>query len=348
MGSVLWWGRCDPNYTRNKIIAKLFQDLNWKISYYHPIASQIGLIQAYFSSLKKPDFIWVPCFRQRDMFSAIYWAKKWQIPLIFEPLTSAYEKEVYERKKWAPGSFMAEKKRYWESKLFLSADVVVLENYAYADFVNKEMNIPKKKLGILYQGAYTDFFREMPWIAPSPIFEIVFVGSFHPSMGTDVIVEAARLSQKLPCRFTLIGEGDLKADALKKAKGLNNVTFEPWIEHSKLPERLSRAHILLGIFGSTFKTDFVIPNKVFESMAMARPLITQTATAYNTNIGNSDVIGWVRKNDPQSLADKINEWVKNQEHLEQRGMETRKIFDKFFGPAKQKQMLQEILAKISL
>jgi glycosyltransferase involved in cell wall biosynthesis len=346
MPTVLWWGRCERDYSRNRIIARLFTKLGWRIDYFHPVSSQLGLVESYLRRPRRPDLIWVPCFRQRDMHSALHWAGRWQVPLIFEPLTSAYEKEVYERKKWPPGSKQAERRKRWESNLFMRADMVVLENPAYVDFVHREMGIPKNRMGVLYQGAFTDFFRPMPPPPATAPFEIVFTGSFHPSMGTDVIVAAARMAQDLPCIWVLIGEGDMKPAAVAAARGLANVRFEPWTEYRRLPRRLSAAHVLLGIFGETHKTDFVIPNKVFEAMAVGRPLITQTASSYAETVGGSDVIGWVPRGNPEAVAATVRRWMADPAALARRGEQTRNLFDTHFGHDRQSEMLEEILGRV--
>jgi glycosyltransferase involved in cell wall biosynthesis len=349
MPDVLMWGRMEREFARNRIMTKLFEGIGWGIRYFHPFSSQLGLLQATFSKLQRPDLIWVPCFRQRDVHSAAIWSRRWDVPTVFDPITSVYEKETYERKKMPPGSRRAERRKAWERKLFLKMNLVVLENHAYMDFVHNEMGIPRDRLAALYQGAFTDLFKPSPLPQPpKPPFEIVFFGSFHPSMGTDIIVDAARAASDLPCRWIFIGDGDLRKKTEERARGLSNVTFEGWLPYQDLPARLSRAHILLGIFGTTFKTDFVIPNKVFESMAVARPLITQWADAYNANIGHSEVIGWVPRGDAHALAATVREWISRPEALAQRGQATRALFDKHFGPETQKRDLMSILDRLHL
>ena len=115
MPDVLMWGRMGRNYARNRIITKLFKEIDWSVHYYHPISSQLSLIQALFAGLKRPDLIWVPCFRQKDVHSAALWSRHWKVPVIFDPITSAYEKETYERKKWPAGSKRAERRKAWQT-----------------------------------------------------------------------------------------------------------------------------------------------------------------------------------------------------------------------------------------
>lgn len=347
MPRVLWWGRGDCEYSRNQTIARLFVELGWENEYFHPVASELGLFQAYLSRLRKPDLIWVPCFRQRDIFSAIHFAGRWDVPLIVDPLTSAYQKEVYERKKFAPGSWRARRRLRWEARLFNSADLVVLENDAYADFVHTEMAIAREKLGVLYNGANTSLFKPMQPPEPFPPFKVGFVGSFQPSMGTDVIVRAARLCQDLPCKWILIGEGDEKSETQRLAQGLSNVEFSGWVRYESLPARMQEMHIILGIFGTTLKTDFVIPNKIFEAMAVARPLITQKASSYNDNIGRSNVIGWVHRGDAEALSAKVREWVAAPADLAVRGQATRQLFDEYFGNGRMRAMFADILSRVT-
>jgi glycosyltransferase involved in cell wall biosynthesis len=346
MPEVLMWGRMERNYARNRIITKLFEALDWEVRYFHPVSSHLGLIQAFLSKLHRPDLIWIPCFRQRDVHSAAFWSRIWSVPTIFDPITSVYEKETYERKKWPPGSGSAERRKAWEKSLFLKVDLVVLENQTYMDFIHREMNIPLNRLAAIYQGAFTDFFKPLPPPPSKPPYEIVFVGSFHPSMGTDVIVEAARQTTDLPCRWVFVGDGDLRRQTEESAKGIQNVVFEGWLDYQELPSRLSKAHILLGIFGTTFKTDFVIPNKVFESMAVAKPLITQWANSYRENVGRSDVIGWVPRGNAQALAETVRNWLSKPEDLPRRGKATRALFDEHFGPEAQRRDLNAILKRV--
>jgi len=174
------------------------------------------------------------------------------------------------------------------------------------------------------------------------------VGSFQPSMGTDVIVKAAGLSRDMPCKWILIGEGDDKPEAQRLAQGLPNVEFAGWVPYEALPEHMAGMHILLGIFGTTLKTDFVIPNKIFEAMAVARPLITQTARSYKDNIGSSGVIGWVPRGDPEALAGKVRSWIAEPAALSSRGEATRRLFDEHFGDRRMIAQLGGILSGVML
>jgi glycosyltransferase involved in cell wall biosynthesis len=91
------------------------------------------------------------------------------------------------------------------------------------------------------------------------------------------------------------------------AKGLENVTFEDWLPYEKLPARIHQADILLGVFGTTPKAGRVIPNKVFQSLACGRPVVTRSASAYPEALVAAENSGlvWTSAGDAQSLADRV-------------------------------------------
>ncbi|MEW6674000.1 MAG: glycosyltransferase [Thermodesulfobacteriota bacterium] len=345
MPQALWWGRCDPEYSRNRILCRLFADLGWEVRFFRPLASQTGGFEALFHGLKRPDLVWVPCFRQRDVRSAAAWARKWQVPLVLDPLISAYEKEVFERNKWPPDSKPAEKKRLFESALFAAADVVVADTPAHAEFFNQRLHVRPDRLCVLYVGAEADMFSPSPLENLRPPFEIFFFGSFLQLQGADVIVKAAKMTPDLAARWVLLGDGELKTQVEKQARGASNIAFEPWVRYDELPRRIARAHILLGIFGTTVKADLVIPNKMFQAMAAGRPVITRVATAYPQPVKESDVIGWVSPGNPEALANVVRKWLTDPADLDRRGQETRRLFDTFFSAGQLREQLEMILEK---
>jgi glycosyltransferase involved in cell wall biosynthesis len=345
MKTVLWWGRSDRNYSRNRILKGAFEELGWHIDYFHPKSSRLGRFESYFRKLRQPDLIWVPCFRHTDISSAAARASKWNVPLIIDPLISAYEKEVFERKKYPPDSARGERRKRWETELFSTADVVIADTPAHAAFYENELSVPPERLCILYVGAEESVFRPMPQQPSNACFEVFFYGSFLQLQGVEVIIAAARMTRDLAIRWTLLGEGPLRNETMRYAEGLGNVRFEPWIDYDRLPQRIARANVVLGIFGTTPKADWVIPNKVFQTMAVGRPLITRRAAAYRSSVEGSDVIGWVPPGNPEALAMIVKKWFRNPFELSNRGHETRILYDRFFGRTRIVQMLDAALKK---
>ena len=76
----------------------------------------------------------------------------------------------------------------------------------------------------------------------------------------------------------------------------------PWIPYEELPDAYRAAGCALGIFGTGDKAARVIPNKVFQALACARPVVTaDTPAARELLTDGADAI-LVPPGDPQALA----------------------------------------------
>jgi glycosyltransferase involved in cell wall biosynthesis len=343
MPTVLWWGRTERDYSRNRIVLSLFKELGWDVTFFHPFSSQLGLFEALIRRPARPDLLWLPCFRHRDIHSAAFWAKKWRVPLVLDPLISAYEKEVFERRKWPSDSKKAEDLRKWEADLFAAADVLVADTSAHAGFFHQRLQVKPENTSVLYVGAEAGLFEARPPAKPGPPFELLFYGSFLELHGVDIIVEAAKILNRPDVTWVLLGEGDMKEGILAEAAQYPNIRFESWIPYPSLPDRIARAHIMLGIFGPTVLTDLVIPNKMFQSMAVGRPVITSYSKAYTDSLEGDDTIGWVPSGDAKALADTVGAWLDSPEDLVRRGQETRALFDRYFSQEQLRTALQNII-----
>ncbi len=330
---VLWWGRFDPDYSRNRILRKCYADLGWQIADFHPWLSPVGDLEALLRRPPRADLVHVPCFRQRDLAAAARYAQRQSIPLLFDPLISAYDKQVFERAKYSEQSGTARLLLEWERGLLTGADLVLVDTAEHARFFSETLGVPRDCLHVVYVGAEEALFKPetMPHAPNSPL-EVLFYGSFIPLQGPEVIVEAARLCQDLPVDWVLLGRGPLRAECERRAAGLPNVFFEDWVPYAQLPERIHQADILLGVFGATPKAQRVIPNKVFQALACGRPLITCTAPSYPESLVSDPSCGirWVAAGSGPELAEAVAQLAREASQLQERGRQARVSYEKFF------------------
>lgn len=341
---LLWWGRADEDYSRNRIILKLLDQLGVRVSSFRPLWSPTGHIEAWPRRLPRPHILWAPCFRQKDIASAAFWARRWNAPLVVDPLISAYEKEVFEKNKVPANSAKAEKLRLWEKALFEQAAILVADTPAHGDYFRRTFKLDPRKIMVLYVGAETDLFVPQPMPPVDHSFEILFYGSYLALQGVDVIIDAAR---KAPphLQWTLLGDGALRASMQRRAHGVANIRFEPWTPYQKLPDRIARAQILLGVFGTTVKANLVIPNKMFQSMAVGRPVITRYSDAFQETLAGSDIIGWTPPGDADALAALATHWAADPRSLAKRGPATHELLKSHFSMDQLAAMLKHILTR---
>lgn len=335
MPTVLWWGRSDPGYSRNRILRKLLGELGWQITDFRPTLSGLADWEARLRRFPKPDLVWVPCFRQRDLAAASRFARAHDVPLVFDPLISAYDKQVDERGKLSLDSPRAKRLLAWERKLFQLADQIIADTPAHADYFAEVLGVSRDKVAVVYVGAEETLFTPHPIMPKQPgePLEVLFYGSFIPLQGPETIIEAARLYQGPHVKWTLIGQGPLRRKCEEKAAGMNNVMFEDWLPYEKLPARIGQADILLGVFGSTPKAGRVIPNKVYQSLACGRAVVTSSANAYPEplRIGENTGLVWTTAGNAHSLAEQVAALAADRDRLNALGNAAAETSRQFFS-----------------
>ena len=147
-------------------------------------------------------------------------------------------------------------------------------------------------------GADEPLFRP-GWHPPEP-FHALFVGKLIPLHGIDTILAAAALAPEVP--FRVVGDGQL-ASMLELRPA--NVEHVPWIPYEELPEAYRAAGCALGVFGTGRKTARVIPNKVFQGLACARPVITADTPAARELLTDGVDALLVPPGHPAALADAV-------------------------------------------
>jgi glycosyltransferase involved in cell wall biosynthesis len=118
-----------------------------------------------------------------------------------------------------------------------------------------------------------------------------------PLHGIETILAAARLAPEL--RFRVVAGGQL--DALLRDRP-PNVEHVPWVDYERLPDELHGASCALGIFGSSAKAARVIPNKAFQALACATPLVTADTPAAIELLRDGESALLVPRGDAEALA----------------------------------------------
>lgn len=312
MKRILFWGRYGnygPDYPRNRVIESVMRSMGCEVDRFLPWLSPVADIEYVLRGGKRPDLVWVPCFRQRDLAAAARYARRQGVPLVFDPLISAYDKQVSERKKFSADSAKAKRLLAWEARLFNEPDYLVADTAGHADYFHETHGVPRDKLVVIPVGAEEALFHPVPMSVRSagePL-ELVFFGTFIGLQGVDVLANAIRAYDGEPVRWRLIGEGPMKAECEAKLAGVPGVSFEGWGPLQELPGRLASADAILGIFGTSDKSLRVIPNKVYQGLAMGRPVITASTGAFPPAIRSDDSHGifWAEPGDESSIVEAV-------------------------------------------
>lgn len=87
--------------------------------------------------------------------------------MIFDPLISAYDKQVDERGKLTADSPRAKRLLSWEQALFQRADRVIADTPAHADYFAQVLKVGRKNIEVVYVGA-EEYFSDPSHHAPGP------------------------------------------------------------------------------------------------------------------------------------------------------------------------------------
>ena len=339
---ILWWGRFDENYSRNRILRNQMKKLGYQIIDFKPLISCLGFLQAFISIKFIPSLIWVPCFRHRDLKCAAKWATNRKIPIIFDPLISSWDKKINEQSKYKKTSKESLSLKKNESELFNKSNLLVADTEAHKRFFIKKFKIPEEKIFVINVGAEEKVFFPNKKIIASDR-EILFYGSFLELHGIDVIIDAARILKDESIKWKLVGDFQkIKIESLPL-----NISFESTMNTKKLVERIHKATFLLGIFSDSEKANNVIPNKVYQSLACGKTVITRYADAYPQSFFKKNMgIFFVKPNDARALAQQILKVINDKELIVKTNKLARSTFNTFYSEEKIKKQVHALFKRL--
>jgi len=162
-----------------------------------------------------------------------------------------------------------------------AAGVVCLTRSFMRDLANR--GIPKEHLEFLPNGATAAApdpaaaaaFRARLGLAPNQVIAS-YVGTLGMAHGLGTILDAAeRLKDRSEISFVIVGDGAERSSLIEQAalRGLENVVFAGQLSPDQVGGILQATDIALVLLKQSPVFETVIPSKMFEAMAVSRPMI---------------------------------------------------------------------------
>lgn len=195
-----------------------------------------------------------------------------------------------------------------------SASILLLDTNTHAAYMAELYRLPPDRVRRVLIGCETERFTPAPWAPPAgdqPL-SVLYHGQFIPNHGLPVIIEAFHLieaSDAPPMELILIGRGQEEAriEQMLHERPLRSVQRIPWVPHDELPQHLADADICLGVFAGEGRATRVVPNKVYEILAIGRPLITSDTPGIRELVEPSPALRLVPSGDAAALAAALTE-----------------------------------------
>jgi glycosyltransferase involved in cell wall biosynthesis len=310
---ICFFGIYDRSYSRNSILLEGLRQNG----------VEIIECQADWRDPKRYQKLWRALKALDGRYDLIYTAYPSSVPTIIARLISKklivadafysmFDSVVNDRQKFGRWSFQALKLLAFDWLGVIFAHVVIADTDEHRKYWHSWWGMSRKKIHVAYIGYDDKLFRSVPPVKKDHIL-VNFHGTFIPLQGVTKIVEAARLCADDPrIKFRLIGDGrDMtKAKALIGKYNLKNIELTGMMPPEKINAFIAESDITLGIFGDTAKAKRVIPNKVYECMAVGRAVITADTPAIREIFTDKDLM--IVKSEPQAIADAIKLLAKNE------------------------------------
>jgi glycosyltransferase involved in cell wall biosynthesis len=256
--------------------------------------------------------------------------------LIFDPLYGLWETIVEDRRLVSERSVLSRAIWHFELLCWRLADVMFVDTHEHREYFARMFGLARRRMLVVPVGADETVFRPRPGgghPGRGAVGDVLFYGWMIPLHGAEHIVEAASQLRGQPIRLTLIGQGQTGRRVRELAEELacDNIDFVDYVPYADLPERIARADVCLGIFGRGVKCSRVVPNKVFQCLAMGKAVITGDTPAIRRAFKVGGELLTVPSGDSKALAEAIACLCREDAQRESLGRAGRKAFVERFS-----------------
>ncbi len=332
--AVCYFGTYEADYERNRILRRALEENGVRVVTCHEpvwetqrhktgtlsspgalLRLSARLLNGYqrlarsYLAAEEHDVVLVGYLGHLDVLVAAPLCRLRKKPLVFDAFISLYDTLVHDRRLVSPASPIARTAKLLDQISCAAADMVLLDTHAHAAYFADELGVRADKCRRVLVGADpSDFFPEPAPPDRDAPFTVLQYSKFAPLHGIEHVLEAARLLRDVrDVRFMLVGGGQLEGaiDAQIASASLGNVERVRWMEPAELRRAIARAGVCLGVFGATDKAARVIPNKVYQCMAVGAPIITRDSAAIRELLTHEENVLLCPAADARALADAI-------------------------------------------
>ncbi len=229
-------------------------------------------------------------------------------PILFDAFVSNYDTLCFDRKRFAPNS-LAGKIAFWlDQSTCRLADHVLLDTPLHMEYFVRTFDLPAAHFTAIPVGCSEAIYYPQPKPVPTDQTLVLSYTTFLPLHGIEAVLHAAAELQARPIHFHLLGAGPLlpAMQQLATSLGLQNMTFAPPVPPASLATEIAAADICLGgHFGDSEKAGRVVPGKIYQMLAMAKPVIAADAPANRALLHHGQTALLVPPTDPHRLANAI-------------------------------------------
>jgi glycosyltransferase involved in cell wall biosynthesis len=334
---IVWAGTFEPEFSRNRKLARLLDlcgdevsvvreqlwggdrvDLARSGSMRTALAAMVKYpkLVARLLAAGRPDLYLVSYPGWFDMPIVSLVARIKRRPVVFDPFISLFDTMISDRRLHGERSRIARIAAFFDRWSLHLADVVLADTPAHIDLYESLSPGVEEKGSVLPIGADDDLFTPRGDVEIEQRL-VAFHGTFVPLQGLATIVEAAALLEPVGIQILIIGDGQDRPAVMEAIERTGaSVQLTGLLPLHELPRQLAKAAVCLGVFGESEKAGRVVPHKLYECLALGRPVVTRDGPAIRSMFKPGEVLT-VPAGDPVSLANVIKSLIEDPVQREQ-------------------------------
>jgi glycosyltransferase involved in cell wall biosynthesis len=173
---------------------------------------------------------------------------------------------------------------------------------------------------------------------------IMFMGTPRAHKGIDDLIKAVDSLNHPDLRLVFVG-AEPSFDPARNSSTQKKVVVLPKIPFKELPKHLSAADILVVPQRDTTDTQGQIPAKLFDAMAMAKPVITTSVSDIPEVLGGHGYL--VEPGNPEELARTLQHVLDHPEEAKERGLRARERCIELYDLKVMEEKLQSLISEIT-
>jgi len=326
--TICFFGNYIMDYPRVRVLRQGFLENNIEVLECHTRArgfkKYLDLYQQHKKIKNKYNILLVMMGGQTLVwFAKLVSSKK----IIFDAFASLYLTNIEDRKTCSAKSLKAYYYKFLDKISCQQADKILLDTNAQINYFVEKYNLDIKKFVRVFVSSdmnchekfYSSCHPDERKFASGKLsrdpdaeigkkFIIHWHGYIVPFYGLETVIKSAKILENYKdIEFQIITRFNSKYDKIKKlAQKLNleNIKFYPETDYKEINNFINNSDICLGIFGNNKKAQVVIPNKIYEAVACAKPVITADQLVIR-EVFNEESMVLIKPENPEELAEKI-------------------------------------------
>jgi len=241
--------------------------------------------------------------------------------------------------------------------LYETSARIVTVGEGYRRGIHERYGIALEKMDVVPNGVDPDLFRpaagdvalrkELGWEGR---FVVLYLGTLGMAHGLGSALEAAQLLRDDPrILLAFVGEGAEKEALKARARelGLGNVRFVDAQPKARVPRFYAACDAGLVTLRNSPLFQEVLPSKIFESLAMERPILLGVGGEARRLVEEAGAGEHVPPEDPAALAAAIRRWAAQPERLREMGRRGRDFVLRRFDRRALAARYLEILGRVA-